>query len=90
MDTTISNWHLRIQLKPLLPDCAHFTLLPPGKRKIGYQKATFTADRWEINIDHAVTPLTIYNVSANYKHGEIEWRGNVADGCVKEEKYAKA
>jgi hypothetical protein len=74
----------------LIKDYTGFTLSSDGKRLQGYSSVVFIGDNWNISIGHAVTPLTIYRVRADYNNGEIVWTGQVINGQVEENSYAKS
>ncbi|MGA3093924.1 MAG: hypothetical protein ABSD79_00880 [Dehalococcoidales bacterium] len=74
----------------LIIDYTKFAMSSEGKRLQGFSSAVFTGDNWDISIGHAVTPLTIYRVRADYNNGEIVWTGQVINGQVEENSYAKS
>jgi hypothetical protein len=74
----------------LIKDYTKFSLSSDGKRLQGYSSVVFIGDNWNISIGHAVTPLTIYRVRADYNNGEIVWTGQVINGQVEEDSYAKS
>ena len=77
------------ELNVLLPGSKTFVFQQGGKRLEGYSRATFFAGKWEISIGHAVIPKTVYNVTADYNHGEIVWSGQVINDHLEENTYVK-
>jgi hypothetical protein len=73
----------------LINDYTKFAEKPQGERLYGYTRVVFVGGNWNISIGHAVTPLTIYRVRADYNNGEIVWTGQVRNGQVEEKGYDK-
>jgi hypothetical protein len=71
-------------------DYTKFAEKPEGERLFGYTKAEFVGGNWNISIGHAVTPLTIYSVRADYNNGEIVWTGKIINEQVEEVSYAES
>jgi len=74
----------------LIKDYSKFTEKPEGERLFGYTRVEFVGGNWNISIGHAVTPLTIYRVRADYNNGEIVWIGKIIKEQVEEDSYAKS
>ena len=74
----------------LIIDYTKFVMSSEGKRLEGFSRVVFTGDNWNISIGHAVTPLTIYSVRADYNNGEIVWTGKIINEQVEENSYAKS
>ncbi|MDD4874376.1 MAG: hypothetical protein PHE15_05310 [Dehalococcoidales bacterium] len=73
----------------LIKDYTSFVNNIEGKRLQGYSRAVYTGDNWNISIGHAVTPLTIYQIRADYNNGEIVWVGQIKNRQVEEKSYER-
>ena len=77
------------ELGALLPGYDTFTRHSQGAHLEGYSRAVFSGGGWEISIGHAVTPRTVYRVTADYNKDEIVWKGQIVNGQVEEKSYDK-